>query len=339
VAGDGDVARAVLVTGASGLVGRQVLAQLARAPGAIERLVALDLREPPAAQRLPPVHYAKGDIRDPELAKLFESHGIDTVVHLAAVVTPGRRSSRQREYEIDVLGTENVARACVQAGVRQLVYASSGAAYGYHADNPVPLREEHPLRGNEEFAYSWHKRLVEEMLARLREEQPGLAQLIFRPGTILGETVASPITALFEQRAIVGVAGSDAPFVLIWDEDVAACIAKGIRERRSGIYNLAGDGALPLREIARRLGKAYLPLPPALLAGVLRLLQLTGLSARGPEQVDFLRYRPVLSNEKLKREFGFEPTYTSEQCFERYRRLRFGGEDRRPASAAQPRAQ
>jgi UDP-glucose 4-epimerase len=310
----------VLVTGASGLVGRKLVERLGERPEGIETVVAVDLK-PPAEQR-PGVLYESGDVRDPSLGKLVERHGVDTVVHLAAVVTPGRRSSRELEYEIDVLGTKNVVESCVAAGVRQLVYLSSGAAYGYHPDNPVPLRETDPLRGNECFAYAWHKRLVEEFLGTQACEHPQLAQLVFRPGTILGETVASPITALFERPVIVGVRGSDAPFVLIWDDDVAACIEKGIRERRSGTYNLAGDGALPLPEIARRLGRRYLPLPPAVLGGALRLLQWIGLSARGPEQVDFLRHRPVLANDLLKSEFGFTPTLTSEECFERWRRHR-----------------
>ena len=315
---------AVLVTGASGLVGRQVVAQLAESPGGIERIVALDVREPTAEERFLGVRYEQGDIRDPELAKILEAHGVDTVVHLAAVVTPGKNSSPDFEYSIDVRGTENVLEACIRSGVRQLVYTSSGAAYGYHADNPVPLRETDPLRGNREFAYSWHKRLAEEALERARGEHPELEQLIFRPGTILGRTVHSPITALFERPVVVGVAGSDAPFVLVWDEDVAAAIVKGVRERRSGVHNLSGDGALPLEVIARRLGRRYVPLPAALLKGVLGSLHLLGVSARGAEQADFLRYRPVLSNDKLKSEFGFTPTYTSDECFERYRQIRFG---------------
>lgn len=314
--------RSVVVTGASGLVGRKLVERLCAEPDTIETLVAVDVSPPAPEARREGVVYESGDVRDPALGKLLEQHAADTVVHLAAVVTPGRRSSRQLEYEIDVLGTKNVVGACLATGVRQLVYLSSGAAYGYHADNPVPLSETDPLRGNEAFAYAWHKRLVEQLLEEQRRDHPELAQLVFRPGTILGETVASPITALFERPVIVGVRGCDAPFVLIWDDDVAACIEKGIRERRCGVYNLAGDGALALPEIARRLGRRYLPLPPALLAGVLRALQLGGLSARGPEQVDFLRYRPVLSNRLLKSEFGFAPTHTSDECFERWRRHR-----------------
>jgi len=321
---DGGGALSVLVTGASGLVGRKTLERLAAAADRPETLVALDLREAPAGSRPPGVVDLVGDVRDPALAKQLAQHRIEVVVHLAAVVASGRRSSRELEYEIDVLGTRNVVRACLETGVRQLVYLSSGAAYGYHADSPLPLRESDPLRGNRGFAYAWHKRLVEEELAQVRELHPELAQLVFRPGTVLGETVASPVTALFERRVVVGVAGSDAPFVFVWDDDVAACIEKGIRERRSGVFNLAGDGALPLREIARRLGRPYLPLPPVLLAALLSVLKGLGLSGRGAEQVDFLRHRPVLSNQRLVREFGFTPSLTSEQCFERYRRLRVG---------------
>lgn len=313
--------RAVLVTGASGLVGRRVVARLA-AGGAVATVVALDLKPVPEAERLPGVVYETGDIRDPELAKRFEAHAVETVVHLAAVVTPGRGSTRELEYEIDVAGTENVLRACVAGGVRRIVYTSSGAAYGYHADAPPLIDEAQPLRGNPEFAYADHKRLAESVLARCRSEHPELEQLVLRPGTILGETVASPISALFERPVVVGVRGAEAPFVLVWDEDVADCIVQGVLECRSGIYNLAGDGALPLREIARRLGKPYLPLPAGLLAALLRALRALGLAARGPEQVDFLRHRPVLSNAKLERELGFTPQ-SSDACFERYRAARF----------------
>jgi UDP-glucose 4-epimerase len=288
--------RSVLVTGASGLVGRRLVAALAADPGPVERIVALDVRQPAAGALPAGVVAVRGDVRDPALAKRLEEHEADTVVHLAAVVSPGPGSTEELEYSIDVLGTENVLRACLSAGVRQLVYASSGAAYGYHADNPSLLREEDPLRGNDAFAYARHKRLAEEVLARARRTHP----------------------ELFEARVVVGVRGAEAPFVLIWDEDVARILRLGILERRTGVYNLAGDGAISLREVARRLGKPYLPLPAWLLRGGLAVARALRLSSRGPEGVDFLRYRPVLCNERLVRTFGVAPA-SSEACFERYR--------------------
>ncbi|UYP17323.1 hypothetical protein OED52_11405 [Rhodococcus sp. Z13] len=71
-----------------------------------------------------------------------------------------------------------------------------------HADNPVPLTEEHPLRGNEEFTHSRHKGLVEEVLAATRTYRPEFEQVILRIGTGLGETVRNQITALLDRRRL-----------------------------------------------------------------------------------------------------------------------------------------
>jgi NADP-dependent 3-hydroxy acid dehydrogenase YdfG len=111
------------------------------------------------------------------------------------------------------------------------------------------------------------------------------------------------------------VLGSAAPFVFIWDRDLVNILVTGVLERRQGIYNLAGDGALTAQEIARRLGKPYLPLPPQLLAGVLWLLKTCRVSANGPETIDFLRYRPVLDNRRLKEQFAYSPV-SSAAAFE-----------------------
>jgi len=312
----GTSARSVLVTGGAGYIGSRLVARLAADRGEVETLVSLDLHAVADAERLAGVEYATGDIRGPEVADLLKEHAVDTVVHLAAIVTPGPGMSRELLYSIDVGGTENVARACLGAGVRRLIVTSSGAAYGYHADNPVPLSEDDPLRGNPEFAYSDHKRQVEELLARLRREHPELEQLIFRPGTILGAGTDNQITALFDRAFLLGVQGSETPFVFIWDEDVVACLLKGIRGGRAGIYNLAGDGAMTLDEIAAATGKRRLALPAWLIRGALGILQPLGLSQYGPEQVDFLRYRPVLSNARLVDEFGYTPRRTSREVFE-----------------------
>ncbi|MCH7511825.1 MAG: epimerase, partial [Chloroflexi bacterium] len=108
------------------------------------------------------------------------------------------------------------------------------------------------------------------------------------------------------------------PFVFIWDRDVEECILKGIEEDAAGIYNVAGTGTLTLREIAGILGKPYLELPSALLKAALSILKRLGLTQYGPEQVNFLRYRPVLSNEKLIDEFGYTPQKTSREAFDFY---------------------
>ena len=307
-------ARCVLVTGASGYLGSQVVAALAaRADVAT---VALDVREP--ARRLAGVAYETADIRAAEVDGLIARHAPQVVVHLASIVTPGKDSNREFEYSVDVGGTRNLLEACVRHGVRRIIVTSSGAAYGYYADNPAWLTESDPLRGNQSFAYAWHKRLVEEMLAEYRQRHPALEQVVFRIGTILGATVKNQITDLFDKPRLIAIRGSDSPFVFIHDRDVVGAIVHAIDSPVTGIFNVAGDGALTIYEIAAKLGKRCVVFPPALLRFALRVLKALGLTRYGPEQVDFLRYRPVLDNARLKREFGYVPRLSSAQVFDLY---------------------
>lgn len=303
----------VMITGASGYVGRQLVATLAGEPGSLRTIVASDVRPP--GQCLAGVEYVIADVRSDDLTALCTRFAVDLVVHLAAIVTPGPDTSRALEYAVDVVGTQRVVDACLAAGVRKLIYTSSGAAYGYHPDNPAWLSEDDPLRGNTEFAYSHNKRLVEEMLARCRAAHPELLQLIFRPGVILGRDAHNQITDLFARRMVLGLAGSESPFVIVWDQDVIGAVLHGIRRGGTGIYNLAGDGTLTLRDMARLMGKRYLPVPAGLVGAALGLLKGLHLTQYGPEQVRFLRHRPVLNNRRLKEELGYIPRKTTREAF------------------------
>ena len=263
------MSKRILITGAAGYIGHQLGNRLARDFYVIGTDIRgrYDLDFPLQVM----------DIRDAGLTELLKREQITHVVHLASILQASK--DRERDFDIDVNGTHNVLKACVEAGVQQLTVTSSGAAYGYYADNPA------------------------------------LAQLIFRPGTVLGTETRNQITNLFESKRVLAIKGSDSPFVFIWDQDVLAAMEMGIREDKQGIFNMAGDGALTMHEIAQRLNKPLMTVSPWLLKSALQVAKWLG-KPTGPEQINFLRYRPVLSNRRLKEEFGYQLQKTSEETFE-----------------------
>jgi nucleoside-diphosphate-sugar epimerase len=114
----------VLVTGMSGLIGSAVRSQL----GEKYELSALNRREIPGV----PCHRA--DVADLE-AILPAFAGIETVVHLAAIA---RMDATWEELlRANVIGTYNVFEAARRAGVKRIVYASSGATVaGWEREMP-----------------------------------------------------------------------------------------------------------------------------------------------------------------------------------------------------------
>lgn len=296
----------ILVTGAAGYLGHKVAGYLNRH----FPVIGVDVRQP----EHPPCRMIETDVRDPALERVLRQEGVSHVIHLASVLES--TGDPARDYDIDVNGTCNVVSACLATGVGHLTVTSSGAVYGYHADNPDWLDEQAPLRANRDFPYAWHKYLIEQHLAELRQRHPALRQLILRPGTVLGAETRNPITRLFEKNTVLGIRGSASPFVFLWDEDLVNIIARGVQNNATGIYNLAGDGALTLDEVAAILGKPVRRVPASMLRWALAVGHVLGLTSYRPAQVNFLRYRPVLDNRQLKTRFGYTPRLDSRETFE-----------------------
>ncbi|EAQ45552.1 hypothetical protein MED193_07863 [Roseobacter sp. MED193] len=300
----------ILITGAAGDVGSALLRELAQSEDSAYEVVATDIRPP--ADLPTGIRFETLDVRGDDPDQVIGRERPDVVIHLASIVAP---TTRDFAHAVDVIGSRNVLTACIAHGVKRLVVTSSGAAYGYHADNAIPLVESDPMRGNPEFAYSDHKRQVEEMLAKARAEVPELEQVVLRVGTVLGAGLENQITALFHKPRLLALAGCESPFVFIWTRDLARILQRAISQGPEGIYNVAGDGALGVTDLAGALGKPVLRLPVWLLKLALGIAHPLKLSRYGPNQVRFLQYRPVLDNRALKEQFGYVPDLTSAEVF------------------------
>lgn len=300
----------ILVTGARGLLGSRLVALLA-ARG--ERVVATDLRVdgawPAGVTRF------AADLLNANWRQLLEAHGVTQVAHLAAVVASQASTAAGRLHAIEVTGAQRLFTASVRAGVAQFVWASSGAAYGYSRNLPVPVDESWPLSAHPDFPYAAHKQEFEQWLAA-RPHGGGPRVCVLRPCTVLAPGTSTAVTELFERPRILLLRGYASPFCFIHADDAAAAFAHVLAVNAEGIYNLSGNGTLTLAEIAARLRKPTLSLPAGLLRMGLSMGRALGLTGYTPGQVDFLAYRPVLANQKLKTGLGFTPKFSSEQAFE-----------------------
>ena len=186
------------------------------------------------------------------------------------------------------MGGRNVLDACIAHGVNRLVVTSLNAAYGYHTDNPQPLTETVPLRGNAVFSYADHQRQIENILEEARIDHPQLEQVLLRVATVLGAGVENIITALFHRPKILAVNGSDGPVSFIWTHDLTRLLVRAIAASPLGVFDVAADGVISVHELAQILGKPALTLTVWGLKTLLAIAHILRFTHYQPSHVSFI---------------------------------------------------
>jgi len=317
----------VAVTGPTGTFGFGLMPLLQR-DDRIARIAGIARRPfEPADHGWSKMEYRRGDVRKPEsLAEAFR--GADVVVHLAFIITGA--APRETIRAINVEGTLNTFRAAAEAGASRFIYASSVAAYGFHRDNPVAMREEWPVRPAAHLFYAQEKAELEQLLADEAAEHRDLGLYLLRPPIVLGphamgakRVVPARLEPLAGRLAGLARRGSpvplplpvpDLPIQFIHEDDVGQAFVLCVHGAgEPGAYNIAGDGVLSATEVARELGVVPIPMPAGPVQAAARgIAALPGLPGMPPvtEWIEALSHPPIMDTTKAKRELGWSPRYT-----------------------------
>jgi nucleoside-diphosphate-sugar epimerase len=314
----------IAITGVSGYFGR-VLMPLLEADPAVKRIVGIDLVAPGEAQSWSKLDFRSMDIRDPRLEESIK--GCDVLVHLAFQVM---RLPYTRDIDdVNIRGTRAVYQAAARQGIRKLVLTSSVVAYGLHADNPIPLTEESPLRPNPGLYYGRAKAANEGFLDEFTRQHPEMVITRLRPCTVIGPQADPALMTSFYSPTAVLVKGYNPLYQLLHEDDLARALHVVIRTDAPGIFNVTSDDPCTLEELTHKRGGKVLILPLPMVRVILGILWRTGKSAFAPEWVDLSRYPIVASNARLK-SLGWQPQYTTAQAYYSLlasRGIRFPGMD------------
>ncbi|MGO8906365.1 MAG: NAD-dependent epimerase/dehydratase family protein [Solirubrobacteraceae bacterium] len=316
----------VAVTGPTGEVGRAVVTALERTRE-VGRVLGMGRRAfDPDQHGWKKVSYRRGDVLDRDaVADLVKD--ADVVVHLAFIIMGGAEESS----EVNLEGSRNVFEAAVSAGAKRMVYASSVAAYGFHADNPQPITEEVPARGSSSLYYSAHKAAVEALLHETLDGS-STAAYVLRPCIVAGPDAPllindMPYTQISERlpepvlRLLGGVPllkpvlpDPGVPFQLVHHDDVAGAMRAAVLGRGTpGAYNLAGSGQFTFADLARELGWYSIPVPELAVDVVAEMVGRLSFLPAQAQWVTALRQPVIMDTKKARRELRWRPKYDAVQ--------------------------
>jgi nucleoside-diphosphate-sugar epimerase/phosphohistidine swiveling domain-containing protein len=269
----------IAVTGASGVIGRGVVARLLSRG---HDVVGLARRRPESWPSAP--DFVPSDVRDTAGVRRAIA-GADVVVHCAW----------SADREINIGGTTNVLDAMTQTGTRRIVFASSAHVYGSDRGVRLPLSEADRL--NPVSAEGRDKARVEEMLA-----DSGTEWVAIRSATILGRGVDNWVRRVLAAPLFPDIDGSGRRTLqVVHSDDVHRVFVQAVLDTGigSGPVNLAAPGEPTLREIAGVLRRPMVPAGNRLLSS--------------PE-LDRLLSAPSMDTALLQDKWNFTPAWSAEEC-------------------------
>jgi UDP-glucose 4-epimerase len=221
-------------------------------------------------------------------------------------------------YDIDVNGTQAVLNAAAEAQVQQVLVTSSATAYGAFPDNPKPIAEDWPVRGQPDFSYARHKAEADRLCQLWGLEHPGRVMTIVRPCIVFGPNVDNYISRSWKNSSFMPVIdGVDEEFQLVHEDDVVSAIVGLLDAKAGGAFNVAGDGTLRWGESARMIGLKTREISfrtVRRIYGVAWALHAPRVEAPAGN-LNFVRYPWIVSNDKLKAEVGWEPSADTREVF------------------------
>jgi dihydroflavonol-4-reductase len=323
----------VLVTGATGFMGRALVARLLDEGRAVR---VLERRPSDAFDGLA-VEHVTGDVTQPETLAAACA-GAETVFNLAGVLSYDAKDEA-RLQTVNVDGLSNVLAAAREAGSRRVVQVSSVAAVGYAEDPLRPQNEESPFpKGAWSNRYARSKRLGEEVVAQAAAD--GQDVVVVCPGFLLGAGDVNRINTFVVEEYLRGtlrttVAGGVSSVDV---RDVAAGLLAAERAGVSGRRYIltAEDGNLTHRAFFALAGEAdgkrrrTVELPPALLIGATRAGRALRLPLPlSPEEIEAACHYWYFTPARAIDELGFRPRPVREAMEATVRYLRDRGLGRR----------
>src|SRR4051794_17856314 len=276
----------------------------------------------PASRGWTRTEYRQGDVLDRDSVRELVAEA-DVLVHLAFLIF----GSRDQTREVNLEGSRTVFETAVEAGVQRLVYTSSVAAYGFRKGRSARLTEDHEPEGAGDFYYSAQKAELEALLQRTVAGSATEAY-VFRPSIVAGCDALLLVDEIVKQfqiggrlkagrrlmRAVPGLSplipDNGVPFQLVHTHDVARAIAAAVAgEGEPGVYNLAADGTLTMRDVARELGWRTVPVPDPLVDLAAKAVARATFLPSGLSWIHALRVPSIMDTAKAREQLGWSPRH------------------------------
>lgn len=268
-------------------------------------IIGIDSRMPVEALNIKGLKAIKMRYSRGNFENLFREHKFDYVFHLARLSHSTNSQDQLNErLELSVMGTNRILDLSLRFNVKKIIILSTFHVYGAMSDNSIFLKEDAPLRASMKYP---DLRDVVEMdqicTTWMWKYQNQISSVLLRPCNIIGSQISNSMSRYLLSPLALRPIDYNPVFQFIHEFDMAMVLYKSIAQVPTGIYNVATDEFITLRDALNIIGTKGIPFPISIGSLVNQALKVPHLNV-ADYLIDYLKYSCLVDNSALSKHLG-----------------------------------
>jgi len=241
------------------------------------------------------MRYTRGNFE-----KVFRDHTFDIVLHLGRIGHAQNIGAIDARLDLNLMGTQRILDLCLKFSVKRVVVISTFHVYGALTDNPTYIKEDAPLRASIKYP---ELRDVVEMdqlcTSWMWKNQRVLDTVILRPCNIIGPQIKNTISEYLDTAYAPLGMDYNPMFQFIHEFDMASVIMKACSDLPTGLYNVASDETISIKEARKIVGHPSIPVPLFVLEQTAKILKRVW---KFPDYlIEYIMFSCIIDNSELKK--------------------------------------
>jgi UDP-glucose 4-epimerase len=245
------------------------------------------------------IRYTRGNFE-----KIFRENSFDLVLHLGRISHANNdNASLIKRLDLNLMGTSRILDLALKHNVKKMIILSTYHVYGALHDNPVFIDEEHPLRASircpelrdvvemDQICTNW-----------MWKNQNVIETIVLRPCSIIGPQIKNTMSQYLTTSYAPLPIDFNPMFQFLHEFDMGQVLVECISKVPTGIYNVAPDDVISLKNAKSQMDEPVIPVPIFMLEQAAKMIKFVWSF---PDYfINYIKFSCIIDNKALKKHIG-----------------------------------
>lgn len=296
--------RKILIIGIAGGLA-QILARILLQENQDIEVIGVDARNTDHCAKIDNLYTSTMKYSRGNFETLFRDHEFDCVYHLARISQSSHSTEDiAKRLELNVMGTSRILDLCLKFKVPKVILLSTFHVYGALPDNSVFLTEESPLKASIKYPELRDVVELDQICTNwMWKYQNEIETIVLRPCNIIGNQIQNAMSRFLTAPVVLAPIDYNPHFQFIHEFDMARVLVECLSEVKTGIYNVAPNEFISMKDALKILGGKQIPFPMSIGHAINSFLAKIGLDV--PDYfIDYLKFSCLIDGKNLNTQLG-----------------------------------